>query len=293
MFAWRGYHEILPTTKGLFRRNVSSHSNCPLCGFSEDSNAHAVFWCPISQNIWELLDYEFLVGKKENISFKGILFYASEILERDDYAKLLVAAWGVWMERNKITHGNQRRTDQQFKIWLSLYYDEMKNTNKMGTTSREVISRGCNVEVDIHESALFVDAAISTDLQKIGLGAVIVTSNKKIQATMSKPLEGSLTVLHAEALAMLIGLNWATTSGFPVKTIFSDSLTVVQALNNNAEYYNEFGLFLRDIRGLLVMNPGTSVIHVRRNFNVAAHNMAKQALQLEDEAIWLEDFPLV
>lgn len=43
MFAWRGYHEILPTTKGLYRRNVSSNNNCPLCGYGEDSNAHAIF----------------------------------------------------------------------------------------------------------------------------------------------------------------------------------------------------------------------------------------------------------
>lgn len=112
-----------------------------------------------------------------------------------------------------------------------------------------------------------------------------------MQAAMSKPLEGSLTVLHDEALAMLTGLYWATTSGFQVKTICSDSLTVVQALNNKAEYYNEFGLFHRDIRGLLLMYRGMSITHVRRNFNVATHNMAKHALQLEEVAIWLEDFP--
>ena len=56
LFVWRGYHEILPTTEGLYRRNVTQNSNCALCGFGEDSNAHAVFWCIFSQEVWKLME---------------------------------------------------------------------------------------------------------------------------------------------------------------------------------------------------------------------------------------------
>ncbi|KAF4363468.1 hypothetical protein F8388_016596 [Cannabis sativa] len=42
---WRGFHEILPTSKGLQKRSILPHSNCLICGFSNESNGHAVFWC--------------------------------------------------------------------------------------------------------------------------------------------------------------------------------------------------------------------------------------------------------
>lgn len=64
MFGWRGFHDILPTTKGLYSRNVAAHSNCPLCGFGEDSNGHAVFWCPFSQELWTLIRVWWVIKKK-------------------------------------------------------------------------------------------------------------------------------------------------------------------------------------------------------------------------------------
>lgn len=78
----------MPTTKGLQRRNVTTHSNCPLCGFGEDSNAHAMFWCPFAQEVWKLLEYSILIGRKEDISFKDVLFYATELLEKEMFDKM-------------------------------------------------------------------------------------------------------------------------------------------------------------------------------------------------------------
>ncbi|KAF4365460.1 hypothetical protein F8388_012825 [Cannabis sativa] len=48
-FGWKGFHEILPSFSGLLRRQSSPHSNCPICGFRNDTNAHAIFWCSFSQ----------------------------------------------------------------------------------------------------------------------------------------------------------------------------------------------------------------------------------------------------
>ena len=64
------------------------------------------------------------------------------------------------------------------------------------------------VEVEDHDYALFVDASISTSSQRAGLGAVIFTPNNRIQASLSKPLEGAFSVLHAEVLALLMVLQW-------------------------------------------------------------------------------------
>lgn len=62
---------------------VLAHSNCPLCGFGEDTNAHAILWCSFSQELWAILEFPFfLVGQKKDISFKGVLLYVTEFLEK-------------------------------------------------------------------------------------------------------------------------------------------------------------------------------------------------------------------
>lgn len=77
-----------------------------------------------------------------------------------------------------------------------------------------------------------MDAALSTSMKMVGIGATILTTDKKVKAALSKPLKGSLSVFHAEALALLVGIRWAQTIGLPLKRISSDSLSLVQALNN-------------------------------------------------------------
>ncbi|XP_074360474.1 uncharacterized protein LOC141700662 [Apium graveolens] len=145
------------------------------------------------------------------------------------------------------------------------------------------------VEAGLQDLTLFMDASISTSSGMVGLGAVIFKANKKIQASLSKPLEGNLNVFHAEALALLVGLRWVQMIGLPVKFFFSDSLSMVQALNNTNAYHNELGILLSDIKILLTEFPEASVSHVNRSYNVVAHNLAKQALVLDAEVSWVDD----
>ena len=51
----------------------------------------------------------------------------------------------------------------------------------------------CLNNIDDHEFILLVDGALSMDSQKVGLGATIYTENKRVQARLSKPLEGNLS----------------------------------------------------------------------------------------------------
>ncbi|KAF4393206.1 hypothetical protein G4B88_001940 [Cannabis sativa] len=191
-FGWKGFHEILPSFSGLFRRQSSSHSNCPICGFGNDTNAHAIFWCSFSQVIWKEMSFPFLASPKEDLTFKGVLLYASEILEKEDFEKVLISAWTIWFERNKKSHGRTIRTPHQIKIWISSYYNEIcreRNKTKKG------VSTGCtseqsNTETEVNSYKLFVDAAISTPQNVIGFGAVIFSSDKQMKAALSKPLQG-------------------------------------------------------------------------------------------------------
>ncbi|KAF4351188.1 hypothetical protein F8388_018783 [Cannabis sativa] len=124
-FAWTGYHEILPTRNGLFRRNIASSTSCQLCGFGGESNAHAIFWCPVAQGIWNLMEFSFLHEVKEEIDFKNVLLYASEVVDREAFAKFIICSWAIWTERNKITHGQKIRQPQFVVEWIISYYESI------------------------------------------------------------------------------------------------------------------------------------------------------------------------
>lgn len=70
------------------------------------------------------------------------------------------------------------------------------------------MNHGGQTEVEGHDLALFVDASISTTTNMVGFRAVIFTANKRLQAALSKPLEGTISVLHAEALELLVGTKY-------------------------------------------------------------------------------------
>lgn len=143
--------------------------------------------------------------------------------------------------------------------------------------------------MQIDDLVLYVDAAISTPTKMVGLGATIIGGNNKVYAALSKPLKGNLSVIHAEALALLVGLLWAQDIGLPIKRILSDSLSSIQALDNTYNYRNELGILLNDIKKLLPNFSGASISHVKRNYNTAAHNFAKQALLLDEKSSWMEE----
>ncbi|KAF4367426.1 hypothetical protein F8388_025844 [Cannabis sativa] len=194
-FAWRGYQEILPTRNGLFRRNIASSTSCQLCGFGGESNAHAIFWCPVAQGIWNLMEFSFLHEVKEEIDFKNVLLYASEVVDREAFAKFIICSWAIWTERNKITHGQQIRQPQFVVEWISSYYESIlsmkegpKKSSQANGRNREA-SAGSSTSAQEQRlySKLMVDAAVLSTTSIVGLvpesanfGGIFISSQELI-----------------------------------------------------------------------------------------------------------------
>jgi hypothetical protein len=53
MFAWKACQNILSTGRNLCKRRVIEEANCPCCGLEEESLIHALWTCPVAQDVWE------------------------------------------------------------------------------------------------------------------------------------------------------------------------------------------------------------------------------------------------
>ncbi|KAF4370863.1 hypothetical protein G4B88_012663 [Cannabis sativa] len=186
-FAWRGFHEILPTRIGLEKRKIVSNNSCELCGFGGESNAHAIFWCPFAQEIWKLLEFTFLHEVREVIDFKNVILYAAEVVEKDLFEKIIISAWAIWTERNKITHGQHLGQPQQIVNWIDSYYGTVVSAREGAKVSSLPIQRNRNNSEVLHRdpqeeqrhTILMVDAAVLNNTSSVGLGAIILSEDRR------------------------------------------------------------------------------------------------------------------
>ncbi|PON80911.1 Ribonuclease H-like domain containing protein [Trema orientale] len=151
-----------------------------------------------------------------------------------------------------------------------------------------------------------VDAVINAQSHSVGIGTVIGNAKGEVMAVLAKKVTGTLSANNAEVKALTISLLWARDVslnlqlsllrardvGLNLHSLESDTLTVVQALNNGSICHSEFGELLLDVFSLFSFFPSVIVKHVLHKANKAAHDLARFALGVEDELTWLEESPL-
>ncbi|KAM6572988.1 hypothetical protein CsatA_017068 [Cannabis sativa] len=74
-------------------------------------------------------------------------------------------------------------------------------------------------------------------------------------------------------------------------SVYSDSLALGTTINNGEMYFNKLGALFEDVIALLSKFLGAVLSHVARSENLAAHGLAKHALQLNDKLSWFEEVP--
>ncbi|PON81292.1 Ribonuclease H-like domain containing protein [Trema orientale] len=137
-----------------------------------------------------------------------------------------------------------------------------------------------------------VDAAINAQSCSMGVGTIICNAKGEVMAILAKKVIGTLSAETAETKALAISLLWARDIGLNLQFLESDALTVVQALKNGSICYSEFDDLLLDVFSLFSFFLSVTVKHVFREANKVAHGLARFALGVEDELIWLEESPL-
>ncbi|KAM6580851.1 hypothetical protein CsatA_004625 [Cannabis sativa] len=138
---------------------------------------------------------------------------------------------------------------------------------------------------------LNVDASLDVNSNTIGIGAIVRDTTGNVLGCLCRSLFGNFTVILAEAVALMVALDWSLTLGLPLHVVESDCLALVSTLPKRFSLCNELGSLLDDIASLLSSFPEASLIHVRRTANKAAHELAVHALRVDGELAWIEDFP--
>uniref|UniRef100_A0A803P9C5 Reverse transcriptase n=1 Tax=Cannabis sativa TaxID=3483 RepID=A0A803P9C5_CANSA len=235
-----------------------------------ESIGHALFSCCHAKDVWTLSGFIIDFSNADHMSDGDYLMHLSTIYSKQDLECILCLMWFIWSNRNSYIHATSTPVGglRTSPIPTAKWQPPPENNYKLN-----------------------VDAALDSSRSKIGIGVIVRNSAGQVVGAMSKPAVGNFKSQEMEAKAMFVGLSWAKQYQIPIDYVETDCLMLVNALNGCISHNSSFFGLVSDVTFHLSSFSNVCVSHVKRDANQAAHNLAKQALQLDNDCMWLGEIP--
>ncbi|KAK3228810.1 hypothetical protein Dsin_000691 [Dipteronia sinensis] len=126
----------------------------------------------------------------------------------------------------------------------------------------------------------------------IALGIVIRNASGPVMASCSLRLAAGVDIWAANSLAVLKSFQFGNDCVLIPFVIESDAKRVVDWINNSSHLNSIYGTILGEIASFSSLRGGSSIAWVPAMGNKVALGLAKEALRLDEDQFWMEDFPL-
>ena len=120
---------------------------------------------------------------------------------------------------------------------------------------------------------------------------VIRDNNEAVLASYSEKIHQAYKLEEIKALAALMTVSFALELGFRSAILEGDSLGLIKALKAAECCLSPTGLLIEDLKRVANSYVRLLYSHVKRNDNMAAHSLVKNALCIQDFQVWMEDIP--
>jgi ribonuclease HI len=135
------------------------------------------------------------------------------------------------------------------------------------------------------------DGALNSSTNNIGAGVVVRNEAGELLVGLAVTIPYVSDSLIVEVMATWRAVELGRKLSFQRIILEGDSLIIVGALNQSNPCLSGYEQMMEDIRVRLLSFPAFVVRHVCRQANTAAHSLAKHALALNSEMVWLEECP--
>ena len=136
-----------------------------------------------------------------------------------------------------------------------------------------------------------VDGAVFKKQCMAGVGISIRDVEGQLIGACSRKLEAPLRAIKAEAKAVELGLLFARDLSIQDFTLKSDSLTLINALQDLSPPPSSVAALVFSSVAMSHSFRCVDFSHVGRNGNRPAHLLARHALGIADLSIWVEKIP--
>lgn len=174
--------------------------------------------------------------KSNNRTFKEVFQTTISSMSEPDIITFGLTAWSIWYSRNRFVFEDESNEASDTVSWVRRFKEQLAKIeeNTEVTTERENQDRRSTQSPLGEESyKINVDAAVKGDLNRFGLGFIIQDSKGLVMAAADLHRKGSLSVLEAEAMAVLGGVTFAREMGFLEVSAKTKSSEVAGMLNGS------------------------------------------------------------
>ena len=124
-----------------------------------------------------------------------------------------------------------------------------------------------------------VDGAIFKETNKAGIGVVVRDSQGWVLAALTEKVDGVQDAEAIEALAIRRAIRFAIETSFNCVIIESDSLSVVEAIQDTAESTCHIGIIIEDVKILSKTMESCEFHHTKREANQVCSHLGPQCHQ--------------
>ena len=120
---------------------------------------------------------------------------------------------------------------------------------------------------------------------------MVCDSQGWVLAALTEKVDGVQDAEVIEALAIRRAIRFAIETSFNCVIIESDSLSVVEAIQDTAESTCHIGNIIEDVKILSKTMKSCEFHHTKREANQVAHTLAHNAIKVVSELVWIEEIP--
>ena len=204
-------------------------------------------------------------------------------------AQLVMIAWKVWQSRNEWCFNGVMRSGKQLVFGAMQHWVEFLAANEGDVLSNLTAQLVYWSPPSLGLYKVNVDATTFKDMRATGIGVVIQDSLGKVAAVLYRKLDASLGPLEAESKALEAGILFAQCRGCSTMVLEGDSQVLVNALAGSSPSPSTVASVIQGALELCMEFSKIQFSHVKRQGNMLAHLVAKNAYSIVDDIIWVEE----
>jgi ribonuclease HI len=212
---------------------------------------------------------------------------------------LIILLWMNWRERNSAQHGDAVPLPNIiFEKGMNYFSGLLEVQAMRNTTGALKNGRSRTGDSMVRWKVPFAgflklncDGAFNVALGQFGGGAVLRDEFGALIAAMGEAYTQKGTVCLNELLAIKLGLEMILERRCGGVEVESDSLEAVRLVNMDEQCFNVEGVVVEEICKLMFLLHISSIHHVPRDENKAAHSVAVNVAREHGRFSWLEVGP--
>ncbi|XP_042942932.1 uncharacterized protein LOC122277120 [Carya illinoinensis] len=296
-FIWKAISNLLPTKENLYNKKISENPLCPVFNNIDEAVLHGLWECLAVRDVWGERDTPVSKWGKSFDNFVDLWTEFSCKLDAGGLDLVSVICYKIWLRRNDLIFRNLFSGPKQIIkaacsdiADFSMAHTKPKERRDTDVPPAEVPSWKPQTYARLKVN---YDASFLKPIKKMGLGIVIRDSRGDPQVMLAGQREPVNLAFLAKGYALLRAFSLCAELGIDEANFEGDAKLVIDAISDPSPDSSWTGQLIEDLKQGLLSKPNWKLSFVKRAGNKVAHELAKLALSLVNETVWMEDGPSV